>query len=82
MGKMDFKKLTADFGVYVMGEGPKRTYLALHVDDLMMMNKMMEAMTKVKGLLGEQFKMKDLGEVKFMLGLEVRRREDGDILLC
>ena len=82
LGKMEFQKLTADFWVYVMVEGPKRTYLALYVDDLMLLNKMMEAITKVKGLLGEQFKRKDLGEVKFMLGLEVRRRENGDILLC
>ena len=36
-----------------MGEGPKRTFLALYVDDLMLLNKMMEAITKVKGLLGE-----------------------------
>ena len=82
LGNMEFQKLTADFGVYVMGEGPKRTYLALYVDDLMLLNKMMGPITEVKGLLGEQFKMKDLGEVKFMLGLEVRRRENGDILLC
>ena len=50
---MDFHKLTSDFGVYVMSEGPKRTYLALCVDDFMMLNKMMEAITKAKGLLGE-----------------------------
>lgn len=76
---MEFQKLTADCGVYVIGEGPKRTYLSLY--DLMLLNKIIEAIITIKGLLGEKFKRKDLGEVKSMLGLEVRRK-DKDILLC
>ena len=76
LGKMEFQKLTTNFGVYVMGEG-------LYVDDLMLLNKMMVAVTNVKGLLGGQLNMKDLGGVNCMLGLEVRkRRENGGILLC
>jgi hypothetical protein len=37
---------------------------------------------KLKSFLGNNFKMKDLGKLQFMLGLEVRRMENGDIFLC
>ena len=30
----------------------------------------------------QNFKMKDLGELKYMLGFEVRRQPNGDILVC
>ena len=35
----------------------------------------------VKGGLGGEFKMKDTGEEKFLLGMDIRRQENGDVLL-
>ena len=32
--------------------------------------------------LGERYNMKDVGEAKFLLGLEIRRQPSGDIFLC
>ena len=31
--------------------------------------------------VGAEFKMKDLGEAKFLMGIEIRRHENGDVLL-
>ena len=31
--------------------------------------------------LHEEFKMKDLGEAKFLLGIEIRRPKNGDVFL-
>ena len=35
----------------------------------------------MKDGLSSQFKMKDLGEAKFLLGIEIRRQPNGDVLL-
>ena len=75
-------RLTVDFGVYVMGEGEKRIFLNLYVDDLGMLSKFLATLLPVKALLMQNFKMKDLGELKYMLGFEVRRQPNGDILVC
>ena len=56
-------------------------YIALYVDDLFLVGRKLEKIKGVKdGLCGE-FKMKDLGEAKFMLGIEIRRQVNGDVLL-
>ena len=36
---------------------------------------------EVKDGLCSQFKMKDLGEAKFLLGIEIRRQPNGDVFL-
>ena len=68
-------------GVYVKGEGDDAVYLALYVDDLLMVGIRMESIDVVKRRLGEEFKMKDLGEARFLLGMEIRRQENGYVLL-
>ena len=82
LGKINFMRLTADFDVYMMGEGEKRIILCLYVDDLGMLSKFLATLLPVKALLMQNFKMKDLGELKYMLGFEVRRQPNGDILVC
>ena len=42
---------------------------------------MLDEIKKVKARLSTEFKMKDLGEARFLLGIEIRRQENGDILL-
>ena len=63
------------------GEGDAAVYLALYVDDLLLVGMSMENINVVKGGLSEEFKMKDIGEAKFLLGMEIRRQENGDVLL-
>lgn len=54
-------------------------YIASYVDDLFLMERSLERIKKVKrGLLAE-FNMKDLGEAKLLLGIEIRRHKNGDV---
>ena len=41
----------------------------------------MDNIKEVKKGLQSEFKMKDLGEAKFLLGIEIRRQENGDVFL-
>ena len=79
--KLGFKRLLSDVGMYVKGEGVDAIYIALYVDDLFIVGmKLINTESVKKGLCAE-FKMKDLGEARFLLGIRIRRQENGDVLL-
>ena len=78
---MGFTRLVSDFGVYVKGDGNNRVYLALYVDDLFIVSKRIEWIREVKKMLNQEFKMKDLGEACFLLGMEIRRLAGGDVFV-
>ena len=59
------------------GEGNDAVYIALYVDDFFLMGKNIERIKEVKDGLCTQFKMKDLGEARFLLGVEIRRQVNG-----
>uniref|UniRef100_A0A3Q7EWA6 Reverse transcriptase Ty1/copia-type domain-containing protein n=1 Tax=Solanum lycopersicum TaxID=4081 RepID=A0A3Q7EWA6_SOLLC len=52
----------------------------IYVDDLLVTGSNTQLITKVKACLHKQFKLKDLGELKFFLGIEVLRSSGGIIL--
>ena len=57
-------------------------YLLLYVDDMMTALKNVEEIEKLKTRLNQEFEMKDLGETKKILGMEITRdREGGKICL-
>ena len=56
-------------------------YIALYVDDLFMVGMKLVNIEVVKEGLGKEFKMKDLGEARFLLGIEIRRQKNGDVFL-
>ena len=70
-----------DFGIHIKGEGEDLVYIALHVDDLFLVGRKQGNIEEVKRGLHEEFKMKDLGEAKFLLGIEIRRQKNGDVFL-
>ena len=63
------------------GEGEDAVYIALYVDDLFLVGRKLSNIEVVKRGLHEELKMKDLGEAKFLLGIEIRRQENGDVFL-
>jgi len=48
-------------------------YLLLYVDDMLITSKSRSAIDKLKKELSSEFEMKDLGEVKKVLGMEIER---------
>ena len=77
--QLGFRRLKSDFGVYVKGEGEEAVYIALYVDDLFMVGEKLVNIQSVKDGLSGEFKMKDLGEARLLLGIEIRRHEGGDV---
>ncbi|WRX09333.1 Reverse transcriptase [Theobroma cacao] len=55
--------------------------LLVYVDDILLGSTSVQALNDVKTYLSSQYKLKDLGNVKYFLGLEVARSNEG-IVLC
>jgi hypothetical protein len=48
-------------------------YVVLYVDNMLLVGKNMEVIKEVKSQLSSKFDMKDLGDVNFILGMEIKR---------
>ena len=57
--------------------GGENIFLALYVDDLLIVWSSKESLTEVKERLKDHFKMKDMGSAHFLFGVEIRRKLDG-----
>lgn len=68
-----FSRSNADSCVYVKAEKDMILIIAIYVDDLILASNDLEALNNLKNLLMKNFKMKDLGELKFFLGMEISR---------
>jgi hypothetical protein len=51
--------------------------LLVYVDDIVLAGNDVKAISDFTQLLNQQFKLKDLGDLKFFLGLEIGRKSSG-----
>src|SRR5579859_8128408 len=66
-----FKQTHADHYIYI--NRLTGIIIAIWVDDLMIFGKDMVRINKLKAELGKEFEMKDIGELKYFLGIQVQR---------
>lgn len=77
-----FTQCKSDPCIYVRNEKGRYAILGVYVDDIIMAVQGKENLRKIKETLGKRFKMKDMGELKWVLGIEVKRdRKDKKIYL-
>jgi len=62
-----------DACLYLLINDGKIIIVLVYVDDLLLMASSLAAIYKIKDALHKRFEMKDLGEAKVILGLEIRR---------
>ena len=67
--------------MFVKAHSGKLTALLLYVDDVILEGNSLEEITATKLFLSHRFKLKDLGELKYFLGIEVAQSRRG-IALC
>lgn len=76
-----FKKCTSDPCIYIFLSSKGIVYISVYVDDLLIASSA-SLLAWVKQLLHRRFRMKDLGEAKSILNIEViRNRAEGTITL-
>ena len=69
----DFKQNVIDTSVYSRGSGSSAIHLAVYVDDILIFGHDKEFISSFKLALHAQFAIKDMGEVKQILGMLVTR---------
>ncbi|XP_019178292.1 PREDICTED: uncharacterized protein LOC109173508 [Ipomoea nil] len=78
---MGFKQSVPDNSLFTKGEGHSFMALLVYVDDIIVASADIKAIQEIKGQLNAKFQIKDLGSLKYFLGLEVARQSRG-IAVC
>jgi hypothetical protein len=68
-----FLRLQADTCVYVLRRDGLVIFVALYVDDLLLLSNSLSELISLKQELAKKFEMKDLGEAQFILGIQIER---------
>ncbi|XP_076926353.1 uncharacterized protein LOC143589490 [Bidens hawaiensis] len=77
MKKYGFKQSNSDHTLFLKQNGKLITYLIIYVDDMIITGNDEEEVKKLKENLSTEFEMKDLGRLKYFLGIEVLRSKKG-----
>lgn len=78
--KYGFKHSYADYSFFVYSKKGIELRVLIYVDDLLVCGNDEKIVNKFKEYLSECFQMKDLGKLKYFLGIEVGRVEEGFML--
>ena len=70
---LGLKRSQADHCVYNKQVGDHFLYVALYVDDMLLVGNNTNLIKEVKRQLSSKFDMKDLGSTHFMLGMKIKR---------
>jgi hypothetical protein len=68
-----FKENVEDNCVYAKFKNGKYVFLILYVDDILLASSEVSLLLETKKFLFSHFEMKDLGEARFVLGIEIHR---------
>ena len=68
-----FDNIDPDACLYLLMDDGEIIIVLVYVDDLLLVASSLAAIYKIKDALHKRFEMKDLGEAKVILGLEIRR---------
>ena len=72
-----YKQCLSDHTMFVKTEGGRRCILIVYVDDIILTGDHIDEMSRIKLALGKEFEVKDLGNLKYFLGMEVARSRKG-----
>jgi hypothetical protein len=68
-----FRQSLADYSLFTLVKGSVRIKILIYVDDLIITGNSQSATQQFKEYLASCFHMKDLGPLKYFLGIEVAR---------
>lgn len=72
-----FQQSLADYSLFIFDNNGVHINLLIYVDDMILTGNSDHALKVFKDYLSSCFKMKDLGELKYFLGIEVARSKSG-----
>ena len=79
--QLGFKQSKANYSLFTKKFNDSFIALVVYVDDILIASKNVQAVDELRVSLDQHFKLKDLGGLKYFLGLEIARSDKG-IILC
>ena len=77
-----FKQSSADPSLYILDNDAEQLWLLVYVDDLLLVSPSTNLIKTIKCVLMDNFKVKDLGEATYYLGMNIsRNRRTGEMWL-
>ena len=76
-----FKQSASDHSMFIKRNGDSFLCLMVYMDDIILVGNCNQDIETFKQVLDWQFKLKDLGNLRYFLGLEVARSQQG-IFVC
>jgi Reverse transcriptase (RNA-dependent DNA polymerase) len=80
MKKYGFDQCDSNHTLFIKRKGDKLTMLIIYVDDMIITGNDEEEMHRLEEKLSQEFETKNLGRLKYFLGIEVMRSEEGIFL--
>ncbi|GAU30899.1 hypothetical protein TSUD_381130 [Trifolium subterraneum] len=75
--KEGYKQSTSDYTLFTLSNQDNFTALLIYVDDIVLTGTCLSEINRIKTILDTNFIIKDLGIVKYFLGLEVAHSKEG-----
>ena len=75
--QLGFIQSQADHSLFVYSKGSLFTALLVYVDDMIITGNDHDCVDSLKSVLDQRFGIKDLGSLKYFLGLEIARNKTG-----
>ncbi|GKU90667.1 hypothetical protein SLEP1_g4634 [Rubroshorea leprosula] len=72
-----FTQSSADYSLFSLSRGASCVYVLVYVDDMVITGSSPQLINQVKEFLFSQFRLKDLGPLKYFLGIEVASSPQG-----
>ncbi|CAJ2643328.1 unnamed protein product [Trifolium pratense] len=76
-----YTQSTSDYSLFTLKHDHSFTALLVYVDDIILAGDSLSEFARIKQILDREFKIKDLGQLKYFLGLEVAHSQSG-ISIC
>lgn len=67
----------ADYSLFIRKQGKSFTVLLIYVDDILITGNDPESISVLKKFLHNKFRLKDLGDLKYFLGIEISASNNG-----
>ena len=77
MKRYGYKQNNSDHTLFLKKQGELITCLIIYVNDMILIRSDLEEIKRLREKLFEEFEMKDLGELRYFLGIKVMRSERG-----
>ena len=78
--RLGFTQIHADYSLFIKRTKTSLVILLVYVDDMMITGNDLSLIQQTKDVLQDTFKMKDLGELRYFLGIEFAISQEGIVM--